>query len=178
MMVGMCGGGLSYTDGIGEGLQKINVSFNKIYDDLLENTLHLDQFSVFKKGYDQFQQMPNDFPEFEKWGVFVFAGLVWVYLTARPGVLIGAVDAYFLGPAKKVLDGLSRRRNLKTSDFLIGDKLGVGSFGVVYSGVMVPKNLTMEGRVRNSGSRRKQLEKDLRFKEKVILKQVKKWLFF
>ncbi|KAJ0946382.1 putative non-specific serine/threonine protein kinase [Helianthus annuus] len=86
-------------------------------------------------------QVTNDFPEFEKWGVFVFAGLVWVYLTARPGVLIGAIDAYVLGPAQKVFDGLSGRRNLKTSDFLIGDKLGEGSFGVVYSGVVVPKNI-------------------------------------
>ncbi|KAM0053879.1 putative protein kinase Group-Pl-4 family [Helianthus debilis subsp. tardiflorus] len=153
--------------------QKLNVSFNQISDDLLENTLHLDQFPVFKTGYDQFQQVTSDFPEVEKWGVFVFAGLVWVYLTARPGVLIGAIDAYVLAPAQKVFDGLSGRRNLKTSDFLIGDKLGEGSFGVVYSGVVVPKNMTVEERVRNSGSRRKQLEKDPRFKEKVILKQVK-----
>ncbi|KAJ0842792.1 putative non-specific serine/threonine protein kinase [Helianthus annuus] len=171
--------------------QKLNVSFNQISDDLLENTLHLDQFPVFKTGYDQFQQVTSDFPEVEKWGydqfqqvtsdfpevekwgVFVFAGLVWVYLTARPGVLIGAIDAYVLGPAQKVFDGLSGRRNLKSSDFLIGDKLGEGSFGVVYSGVVVPKNMTVEERVRNSGSRRKQLEKDPRFKEKVILKQVK-----
>ncbi|KAJ0946381.1 putative non-specific serine/threonine protein kinase [Helianthus annuus] len=141
MMVEMCGGGSSYTNKKGEGLQKINVSFNQISDDLLQNTLHLDQFPVFKTGYDQFQQVTNDFPEFEKWGVFVFAGLVWVYLTARPGVLIGAIDAYVLGPAQKVFDGLSGRRNLKTSDFLIGDKLGEGSFGVVYSGVVVPKNI-------------------------------------
>ncbi|MFS7968073.1 putative non-specific serine/threonine protein kinase [Helianthus anomalus] len=87
-----------------------------------------------RKGYDQFQQVTNDCPEFEKWGVFVFVGLVWVYFTARPGVLIGAIDAYVLGPAQKVFDNLSGRRNLKTSDFLIGDKLGEGSFGVVYFG--------------------------------------------
>ncbi|KAI7748706.1 hypothetical protein M8C21_029964 [Ambrosia artemisiifolia] len=152
---------------------RLNVSFNQISDTLLENTLHLDQYPVFKTGYDQFQQVTNDFPEVEKWGVFVFAGLVWLYLTARPGVLIGAIDAYLLGPVQKVVDGLTGRRSLKRNDFLIGDKLGEGSFGVVYSGVVVPKNMTVEERVRNSGSRRKQLEKDPRFKEKVILKQVK-----
>ncbi|XP_071738421.1 serine/threonine-protein kinase STN8, chloroplastic [Rutidosis leptorrhynchoides] len=152
---------------------KLNASFNEISDDLLENTLHLDKFPIFKTGYDQFQTITQDLPDSEKWGVFVFAGLLWIYLTSRPGVLFGAIDAYFLAPVQKVIDGVSGRRSLKTSDFLIGDKLGEGSFGVVYSGVVVPKNMTVEEKVRQSGSRRRQLEKDERFKERVILKQVK-----
>lgn len=151
---------------------KLNASFNEISDDLLETTLHLDQFPIFKSGYAEFQRATEDLPENEKWGVLVFAGLVWIYLTARPGVLFGAIDTYLLAPAQKVFDSLSGRRNLKRSDFLIGDKLGEGSFGVVYSGVVVPKNFTVEERVRSSGSKRRQLEKDERFKEKVILKQV------
>ncbi|CAH1446072.1 unnamed protein product [Lactuca virosa] len=152
---------------------KLNASFNEISDDLLETTLHLDQFPIFKSGYAEFQRATEDLPENEKWGVLVFAGLVWIYLTARPGVLFGAIDTYLLAPAQKVFDSLSGRRNLKRSDFLIGDKLGEGSFGVVYSGVVVPKNFTIEERVRSIGSKRRQLEKDERFKEKVILKQVK-----
>lgn len=156
---------------------KLNASFNELSDDLLESTLHLDQFPIFKSGYAQFQKVTEDLPEPEKWGVLVFAGLVWIYLTARPGVLFGAIDAYLLAPAQKVFDTLSGRRNLKRSNFLIGDKLGEGSFGVVYSGVVVPKNFTVEERVRTSGSRRRQLEKDERFKEKVILKQVRIFAF-
>lgn len=147
-------------------------SFNSITDNILETTLHLDKFPIFKSGYENFQTVTESLPDSEKWGVVLFSGLIWIYLTARPGVLIGAIDTYVLANAQKVFDGLLQRRNLKSRDFLIGDKLGEGSFGVVYSGVVVPKNFTIEDSVRISGSRRKQLEKDERFKEKVILKQV------
>ncbi|PWA82034.1 protein kinase superfamily protein [Artemisia annua] len=67
----------------------------------------------------------------------------------------------------RAFDVMSGRRGLKSSDFLIGEKLGEGSFGVVYSGVVVPKGFSVEDRVRISGSKRRLLEKDVRFKEKV-----------
>ncbi|CAN4092600.1 unnamed protein product [Withania somnifera] len=35
------------------------------------------------------------------------------------------------------------------SDFLIGDRLGEGSFGIVYSGVVVPKNVSLDETVRS-----------------------------
>lgn len=109
--------------------------------------------------------------ETEKRGILVSAGFVWIYLTARPGVLIGAIDAYLLAPLQMVIDTLAGKRSLKRTNFLVGDKLGEGSFGVVYSGVVVPKNVTVEERTRKKGNRRA-LMKDSRFKDKVILKKV------
>ncbi|KAJ6403442.1 hypothetical protein OIU84_015362 [Salix udensis] len=108
----------------------------------------------------------------QKWGLLVFAGVAWIYLTARPGILLGAIDAYLLAPLQLGLDSLSGRRNLKRSDFLVGDKLGEGSFGVVYSGVVVPRNATVEENVAKRGTGRA-LQLSKRFKEKVILKKVK-----
>ncbi|CAA6654590.1 unnamed protein product [Spirodela intermedia] len=86
------------------------------------------------------------------------------------GVLVGAVDAYLLAPLQLGLDRLLGRRNLRMSDFVLGERLGEGSFGVVYYGAIVPKDVTIEERV---GKRRTRLEVDDRFKEKVILKKIK-----
>ncbi|CAK9153788.1 unnamed protein product [Ilex paraguariensis] len=153
-----------------------NALFDDVSDSLLKNAPNLDQslnlFPGFQSGYVQFQRVTGELPEMQKWGILVFAGFTWIYLTARPGVLIGAIDAYLLAPLQLGLDSLTGRRSLKRSDFLIGDRLGEGSFGVVYSGVIVPKNVTVEERVRKGGSR-KTLDMDGRFKEKVILKKVK-----
>ncbi|XLR03706.1 hypothetical protein S83_069904, partial [Arachis hypogaea] len=49
-------------------------------------------------------------------------------LNCKPGLLVGAVDAYYMAPIQMVLDSLFGKRNLKRSDFVIGDKLGEGSF--------------------------------------------------
>lgn len=92
-------------------------------------------------------------------------------MTARPGVLDGAIDAFVLAPLQLGLDTLSGRRSLKRTDFLVGDRLGEGSFGVVYSGVVVPKNVSVDDSSRISSGRRA-LQSDQRFKEKVILKKV------
>lgn len=107
----------------------------------------------------------------EKWGILFFGGFIWIYLTARPGVLIGAIDSYILAPLQIGVDSLLGRRGLKSSDFLIGDRLGEGSFGVVYAGVIVPKNMSVEETLPNSG-RRKAAMRDGQFKQKVILKKV------
>ncbi|KAK3017769.1 hypothetical protein RJ639_005085 [Escallonia herrerae] len=149
---------------------RCNAFLDDISDSLLQTTL---EYPVFRSGYAQFQRVSGELPEMEKWGILVFAGVVWIYLTARPGVLIGAIDAYLLAPLQMLFDSLAGKRSLKRTDFLVGDRLGEGSFGVVYSGVVVPKNVTVEERARKTGSRRKTLEKDPRFKEKVILKKVK-----
>ncbi|KAB5561819.1 hypothetical protein DKX38_006776 [Salix brachista] len=146
--------------------------FGNIPDDLLESTLRMDQFSVFQSGLVQFQSVTEELSDTQKWGLLVFAGVAWIYLTARPGILLGAIDAYLLAPLQLGLDSLSGRRNLKRSDFLVGDKLGEGSFGVVYSGVVVPRNATVEEKVAKRGTGRA-LQLSKRFKEKVILKKVK-----
>lgn len=52
--------------------------------------------------------------------------------------------------------------------FVVGDKLGEGSFGIVYAGAIVPKNVTVEEK-RGKAKTRKL---DSRFKDKVILKMV------
>lgn len=67
------------------------------------------------------------------------------------------------------MDALSGRRSLKRTDFLVGDRVGEGSFGIVYSGVVVPKNYTVDENLR-SKSRRNRIDES--FKDKVILKKV------
>ncbi|XP_065852536.1 serine/threonine-protein kinase STN8, chloroplastic [Euphorbia lathyris] len=153
---------------------RCNAYFENIPNDLLENTLNLDKFPIFQSGLVQFQNYTEELSEFQKWGLVVFGGLAWIYLTARPGVLLGAIDAYLLAPLQLGLSSLSGRRSLKSCDFLVGNKLGEGSFGVVYSGVFIPKSAAEaeEEKVQKRG-RRKALELDGRFKEKVVLKKVK-----
>lgn len=144
---------------------------DNIPGNVLETTLHLDQFPPFQYGYMQFQTATEELSETQKWGFLIFAGITWIYLTARPGILIGAIDAYLLAPLQLGLDSLIGRRRLKRTDFVIGDKLGEGSFGVVYSGAVVPKNVNVEETVQKRG-RGRAPQLDERFKEKVILKKV------
>lgn len=141
-----------------------NAFFDNITKGLLDNT-------VFQSGLVQFERVTEDLSEMQRLGFLIFGGLIWIYLTARPGVLIGAIDAYLLAPLQLGFDNLSGRRNLKRTDFLVGDKLGEGSFGVVYSGVLVPKNLDVEERVQMKG-RGKAKQLDVKSKDKVILKKV------
>lgn len=142
-----------------------------------DNPLHLDLDLDLNLGLDRslsqlpaLQQLTGDLPEIDKWGLLVLAGVTWIYLTARPGVLMGAIDAYVLAPLQLGLDTLSGRRSLKRTDFLVGDRLGEGSFGIVYSGVVVPKNVNVDDNVRSRRSRPQKI--DQRFKDKVILKKV------
>ncbi|KAM1442468.1 hypothetical protein EV2_010407 [Malus domestica] len=152
--------------------QRCNAFFGEISDSILETALHLDQFPPLQYGFMQFERITEELSETQKWGFLVFAGVTWIYLTARPGILIGAIDAYLLAPLQLVLDSLIGRRRLKRTDFVIGEKLGEGSFGVVYSGAVVPKNVNMEETVQRRG-RGRAPQLDERFKEKVILKKVK-----
>ncbi|KAI3993721.1 hypothetical protein MKX01_002734 [Papaver californicum] len=152
-----------------------NAFLGEISEDLLrETTLQIDEslteFPFLKSGFLKFESVFVGLPEVEKWGILIFGGLIWLYLTARPGVLIGAIDAYILAPLQLGFDSLLGRRNYKRTDFIVGDALGEGSFGIVYSGVIVPKNVSVEDRVQKRG---RALELDGRFKDKVILKKVK-----
>ncbi|KAG6519657.1 hypothetical protein ZIOFF_023155 [Zingiber officinale] len=103
-------------------------------------------------------------PEIERWEIVALVVLIWVYLTVRPGVLIGAVDAYVFAPLQQGIDSLLGRRSLKMGDFVVGDKLGEGSFGVVYYGAIVDKNGGVEGGVRKRGRR---VDMDRKYKERV-----------
>ena len=127
-------------------------------------------------GVDQFQRLTEGLSDMQRWEFLVFGGLTWIYLTARPGVLVGAIDAYLLAPLQLGLDNLSGRRNLKRSDFVVGDKLGEGSFGVVYSGILVPKNVDVD--VVQKRGRGKTTQVDAKSKDKVILKKVFIVFFF
>ena len=49
-----------------------------------------------------------------------------LYLLSSPGVALGWLDTYFLGPIQQ-----SQRKPLWKEDFKLGQKLGKGSFGVV-----------------------------------------------
>ncbi|KAJ0088212.1 hypothetical protein Patl1_31566 [Pistacia atlantica] len=135
-------------------------------------TSHFLKFQFFNLVWCNFIELPKNYQMFRDGGFLHLLGLTWIYLTARPGVLVGAIDAYVLAPLQLGFDSLIGRRNLKRTDFVIGDKLGEGSFGIVYSGVIVPKNVTVEESGQRKG-RGRSLELDGRFKEKVILKKVK-----
>lgn len=134
---------------------------------------------VLKSGYAQLERLTEPLPESEKFGFLLFAGVVWIYLTARPGVLIGAIDAYLLAPLQAGLDSLTgKRRRFSSGDFEIENRLGEGSFGIVYSGLTVPKKgkNVDDDRVRKRGRGRRATSvgtKDDKSKQKVILKMVK-----
>ncbi|KAK6266434.1 hypothetical protein QUC31_017271 [Theobroma cacao] len=160
----------SFTNRLKSNPGRCNAFFGSIPDDLLGQSLS--QFPVIKSGFVRFETVTGELTDVQKWGFIFFAGLTWIYLTARPGVLIGAIDAYLLAPLQLGLDNLTGRRSLKRTDFLVGDKLGEGSFGIVYSGVIIPKNVSVEERGPKRGGRTA-LDMDGRFKEKVILKKVK-----
>lgn len=146
---------------------KCNAFLNDISETVLNTSLHLEQSLLESPAFQQFQELP----EFQRWSLLVFGGVSWIYLTARPGVLIGAIDSYIFAPLQLGFDTLIGRRSLKRSNFLVGDRLGEGSFGVVYSGVVVPKNASVDESIQSKGSR-KSRQIDDRFKEKVILKKV------
>ncbi|URE15800.1 STYKc [Musa troglodytarum] len=142
-------------------------------EDFVANGLHLDVssplFPYLQYGFVQFQRVVAGLPEIERSEILAFVGLCWVYLTVRPGVLVGAVDAYVLAPLQLGIDSLLGKRNLKTSDFVVGDKLGEGSFGIVYYGAIVEKNGSdVEDGVARRGRRAKL---DQKYKERVILKK-------
>uniref|UniRef100_A0A6V7QRG0 Protein kinase domain-containing protein n=1 Tax=Ananas comosus var. bracteatus TaxID=296719 RepID=A0A6V7QRG0_ANACO len=119
-------------------------------EEFLLNTLHLGEsnplFPILRYSFAQFEGLVSGLTEVERWEVLVFVGLSWVYLTARPGVLVGAIDAYLLAPLQLGLDGLLGKRNLKMSDFVVGERLGEGSFGVVYAGAIVERGVGVEER--------------------------------
>ncbi|KAL2319424.1 hypothetical protein Fmac_028393 [Flemingia macrophylla] len=160
-----------------------NASFSSLNHRLKSNSAKCHAFSDevakgllsdgLKSGIVQFQSVTEGLSDMQKWGFIVFGGLTWIYLTARPGVLVGAIDAYLLAPLQLGLDNLSGRRNLKRSDFIVGDKIGEGSFGVVYSGLLAPKNGNGDVNVVQKRGRAKVSQVNVKSKDKVILKKVK-----
>ncbi|XP_006654543.2 serine/threonine-protein kinase STN8, chloroplastic [Oryza brachyantha] len=137
--------------------------------------LHLDASNPVARAaggaLSRLEELTSGLSETQRWAVLVFLAATWLYLTARPGVLSGAVDAYVLAPMQLALDSALGRRSLKMSDFVVGERIGEGSFGVVYSGAVVPKGgPAPAARV---GKAKTRLELDDRFKEKVILKKIK-----
>lgn len=97
----------------------------------------------------------------------------WFYLTVRPGVFAGAVDAYVLAPLQFVLDSVRGRRNFKRTDFVLGRRLGEGSFGTVYEAGLRTSGSDVEEE--EFGRRSKKLEdvKGSENLERVVLKKVK-----
>ncbi|XP_051131045.1 serine/threonine-protein kinase STN8, chloroplastic isoform X2 [Andrographis paniculata] len=149
-------------------------------NDIINNSLHLEAAPLYTTGtalLRQLQELPAQLPEAQRWGWFAFAGVTWIYLTATPGVLVGAIDAYLLAPAQLLFDTLTGRRGLNSNNFLVGNRLGEGSFGVVYSGMVFPRNVSVDATLRgtaNASSRsRASLKVDGRSTERVILKKVK-----
>ncbi|KAF3321860.1 serine/threonine-protein kinase STN8 [Carex littledalei] len=154
----------------------LNSKFKAFSNDLLLDALtsleSTPLLPFLKQAISQFEAIQSDLTDNQRLDAYIFVGLIWVYLTARPGVLIGAIDAYIFAPLQLGLDSLLGRRNYQMTDFLVGQKLGEGSFGIVYAGAIVPKNVTAEEKLTKRG---KGITKriDGKFKEKVILKKVK-----
>ncbi|KAM0848599.1 hypothetical protein ACQ4PT_054271 [Festuca glaucescens] len=145
-----------------------------IPDELL-GALHLDASNPAVRlaggALSRLEELMAGLTEPERWALFGFVAVTWLYLTARPGVLGGAVDTYLLAPLQLALDSVLGRRSLKMSDFVVGERIGEGSFGVVYSGAVVPRGgPVVEERV---GKAKTKLQLDDRYKEKVILKKIK-----
>jgi len=145
-----------------------------IPDELL-SALHLDASSpavrVADDALSRMEELTAGMNEAERWALFGVVAVTWLYLTARPGVLSGAVDTYVFAPLQQALDTLLGRRSLKMSDFVVGERIGEGSFGVVYSGAVVPRGgAAIEER---AGRAKTKLQLDDRYKEKVILKKIK-----
>lgn len=117
----------------------------------------------------------SNLPDNERWTLLSTLTGVWIYMTARPGVLIGAIDAYIFAPVQLVVDTLLKRRNLKRTDFVLGDRIGEGSFGVVYAGAMLPSNVNTSTADNRVGRRARRIEEYEGFQnfQKVILKKVK-----
>nr|XP_020162963.1 serine/threonine-protein kinase STN8, chloroplastic [Aegilops tauschii subsp. strangulata] len=157
----------SATDGVGAAVDAIP-------DELL-SALHLDASSpavrVADDALSRMEELTAGMNEAERWALFGVVAVTWLYLTARPGVLSGAVDTYVFAPLQQALDTLLGRRSLKMSDFVVGERIGEGSFGVVYSGAVVPRGgPAVEER---AGRAKTKLQLDDRYKEKVILKKIK-----
>ncbi|KAE8775901.1 serine/threonine-protein kinase STN8, chloroplastic [Hordeum vulgare] len=155
------------TDGAGAAVDAIP-------DELL-GALHLDASSpavrVADGALSQLEELTAGMNEAERWALFGIVAVTWLYLTARPGVLSGAVDTYVLAPLQQALDTVLGRRSLTMSDFVVGERIGEGSFGVVYSGAVVPRGgPAIEER---AGKAKTKLQLDDRYKEKVILKKIK-----
>ncbi|KAL9275211.1 Serine/threonine-protein kinase STN8, chloroplastic-like protein [Drosera capensis] len=151
------------------------IKCNSFFDSALELGQSLPFEPLIRSQFAHFQGLTAQLPDTEKWGIAIVAGVTWLYLTARPGVLLGAIDAYLLASLQSGLDSLSGRRRLKRTDFFITERIGEGSFGVVYSGILLPKDVNVEefANVRGRGKARLALDLNDRFKDKVILKQVK-----
>jgi hypothetical protein len=99
------------------------------------------------------------------------SGAGWLYLTARPGVVAGALDAYIAAPLQYFFDSIRGRKRYKRTDFVLGNRIGEGSFGTVYEGALVGGKLDMDDEVGARGVRLNELEEG-KYK-KVVLKKVK-----
>ncbi|XBJ18717.1 hypothetical protein VPH35_009823 [Triticum aestivum] len=115
----------SATDGVGAAVDAIP-------DELL-SALNLDASSpavrVADDALSRMEELTAGMNEAERWALFGVVAVTWLYLTARPGVLSGAVDTYVFAPLQQALDTLLGRRSLKMSDFVVGERIGEGSFG-------------------------------------------------
>ncbi|GJM88895.1 hypothetical protein PR202_ga05472 [Eleusine coracana subsp. coracana] len=117
-------------------------------DELLR-ALHLDASPPAARALGRLEALTAGLSDAQRWG---------------PAGLRGGGVALALGRA-------TGRRSLKASDFVVGGRIGEGSFGVVYYGAVVPKDgAVLEER---AGRARTSLQNDDRYKEKVILKKIK-----
>ncbi|MCO5579329.1 hypothetical protein L7F22_033184 [Adiantum nelumboides] len=113
-----------------------------------------------------------ELPEEQRWQTLGGTAVGWVYLTARPNVLWGAVDAFVLAPLQFVADKLLGRRGYKRTDFLVEQRVGEGSFGTVFAGALVPRNVEREEELGRRSRRIEEFQNSKSF-QKVILKKVK-----
>ncbi|KAL3678881.1 hypothetical protein R1sor_021837 [Riccia sorocarpa] len=121
------------------------------------------------EAYGAIANLPSE----QRTGLLIITAIGFTYLTARPGVLLGAVDAYFFAPIQYLLDSIRGRKNWKSSNFVVENRVGEGSFGAVYAGVILPPNVEQSPQQVGRRARRvEEIEGSDSF-PKVILKKVK-----
>ncbi|GBG73531.1 hypothetical protein CBR_g16874 [Chara braunii] len=131
-------------------------------------------------GIKEFTALPQD----QQVKSVVVGILTWVYLTARPGILLGALDAYIFAPIQALAEVALGRRNFKRTDFIVGQRLGEGSFGTVYEGALLKPVSGQNGAAADNngrmqedtvGRRSRRLDEveDSQKLRRVILKKVK-----
>ncbi|CAI5471391.1 unnamed protein product [Closterium sp. Yama58-4] len=128
-----------------------------------------DALVALSSALKDFMRQPAD----DKIAQLAAAGALYVYLTVRPGVLAGALDAYIAAPLQSLSDTVRGRRKFRRTDFVVGRRLGEGNFGTVYEGALKKKGKA--GDEEEFGRRSRQLEDldEREIKSRVILKKVK-----
>ncbi|KAJ7519933.1 hypothetical protein O6H91_20G060400 [Diphasiastrum complanatum] len=127
---------------------------------------------VARKGLELYNEY-SKLPDYDRAGLLGTTLGGWIYLTARPGVLIGALDAYVFAPVQDLVNRALGRRSWKRTDFIVGERIGEGSFGTVFAGALVPRGVEVDEALGRRRRRIEEYEGSKSFKKVILKKRVK-----